>query len=51
MPRGILNGDLKMFRVSGRCGNDESNRVVLEVRIDGRDCQWRRMRAISNDAV
>ncbi len=51
MPYGILNGDLKMFRVSGRCGNDEANRVVLEVRTDGLDDQQCGMRAISNGAV
>ena len=51
MPYGVLNSVLKVFRIFGRCANDEANRVVLEVRTDGRDCQRRGMRALSNGAV
>ncbi len=50
MPWGILKGDLKKFRISGRCGNDEAKRVVLEVRTDGLDCQRCGMRTLSNGA-
>lgn len=51
MPCGILNGDFKMFRVSGRCGNDEANRVALEVRTDSLDGQFPcGMRVLPNGA-